>query len=311
MDIKQLLGILGSLFLYIGVFSPIVYIPIVGDQNYFQNGKGDGVILLVISTVSLILTLTRVYKGLWLTGLGSFAVLIFTFVKFQLKMSELTTQMDKDLAGNPFRGLADIAVHSIQLQWGWGILLSGVVLLISAALIKANKNVKNNISAEKNIECKINDIENETFDEDEQIYEEISKEIEFGNKIKSVWVRSVAESNGDDKKAESIYIRLRVEKIRQNNNEKLFEKNKKIKSDNLEIIKHKYKNGEGINDFDDDGDTPLMKAVLNKEYELVKFLLESGANPKIEYMGSSLKSIANKNNCTDIYDVLTKYENKF
>jgi hypothetical protein len=64
------------------------------------------------------------------------ALLAFTFINFQAKLSDATSQMNRDLAGNPFRGLADVAIQSVQLQWGWALLVVGAVLLISAAAIQ-------------------------------------------------------------------------------------------------------------------------------------------------------------------------------
>jgi hypothetical protein len=58
---------------------------------------------------------------------------MYTFVNFQLRMSESKAQMDKELANNPFRGIADVAVQSIQIQWGWAVMVAGAVLLIAAA----------------------------------------------------------------------------------------------------------------------------------------------------------------------------------
>ncbi len=75
---KQLLGLIGSVVLFVGVFAPIVSIPIMGNMNYFQNGKGDGTIVLVLAVISLILVLLKKFKGLWLTGLVSCNGSIFT-----------------------------------------------------------------------------------------------------------------------------------------------------------------------------------------------------------------------------------------
>jgi hypothetical protein len=133
---KQTLGVIGSLVLFVGVFTPIISLPFVGSVNYFQNGKGDGVIILALAIVSLILTLTRRYGGLWFTGLGSLAVMIFTFINFQTRMSEVKAQMETQLSGNPFRGIADIALQSVQIQWGWAVLIVGAGLVIAAAAIK-------------------------------------------------------------------------------------------------------------------------------------------------------------------------------
>ena len=135
-DRRQVLGILGSILLFFGVFAPIISAPIVGNLNYFQNGRGDGVVVLVLAVVSIGLVLAKRYGGLWVTGAGSLAVLLFTFVNFQLRMSQMQEEMELKLAGNPFRGLADVAMKSVQIQWGWAILVIGAVLLIAAAALR-------------------------------------------------------------------------------------------------------------------------------------------------------------------------------
>jgi hypothetical protein len=135
-NIKLLLGIIGSIVLFIGVFTPIVSVPIMGNMNYFQNGKGDGTIVLVLAVISLVLVLAKKYKGLWFTGTGSLGVMLFTFINFQSKMSQAKADMESQLAGNPFRGLADMAMQSVQLQWGWALLIVGAALVIASAAMK-------------------------------------------------------------------------------------------------------------------------------------------------------------------------------
>jgi len=133
---KQLLGLIGSAILFVGVFTPIISIPIMGNMNYFQNGKGDGTFVLVLAVISLILVLLKKFKGLWFTGLGSIAIMTFTFINFQMALVNTRTQMETELKGNPFRGIADMAMQSVQIQWGWALLIIGVVLLIASAAIK-------------------------------------------------------------------------------------------------------------------------------------------------------------------------------
>jgi hypothetical protein len=136
MSNRRLLGILGSAILFIGVFMPIVKLPVVGEMNYFHNGRGDGVIILALAVTSLVFVLIRWYRQLWITSLGSAAVLAFTFFNFQSKMSQATRQMETELKDNPFRGLADLAVQSVQLQWGWAVLVIGIAFLIVVAAMK-------------------------------------------------------------------------------------------------------------------------------------------------------------------------------
>jgi hypothetical protein len=133
---RQLLGIVGSVLLFGGGFCPIVKLPVLGDLNYFANGRGDGVIVLVLAIMSLGLVLLKWYRELWITSLGAAAVLAFTFFTLQSKLNQMATQLETDLKDNPFRGLAGLAMQSVQLQWGWAVLVIGVGLLIGAAAMR-------------------------------------------------------------------------------------------------------------------------------------------------------------------------------
>ncbi len=136
MNRKQLFGLIGSIVLFVGVFAPVVSVPIVGNMNYFQNGKGDGTIILIFAAISFVLALIKKYKGLRFTGLGSIGIMLFTFINFHYRMSQVKAQMEAELRGNPFRGLADMTLQSVQLQWGWALLIVGAVLIIASAAMK-------------------------------------------------------------------------------------------------------------------------------------------------------------------------------
>jgi len=136
MDKRRMFAIIGCFVLFVGVFAPLISVPIIGSMNYFQNGRGDGTIVMALAVVSLLAALGRKYRWLWFTGLGSLGMLAFTFFNFQYRMSSMKTDMAKDLEGNPFRGLAELAVQSIQMQWGWAVLFAGALMLLIAAGMK-------------------------------------------------------------------------------------------------------------------------------------------------------------------------------
>jgi hypothetical protein len=132
MSKKQITGLIGAALLFAGVFLPSVSMPFVDSMNYFQNGKADGAIIIILAVISVILVLTKKYKGLYFIGLGSLGVMLFTFFNFHVK------QMEREVDGNLFSGLADAKVQTIQLQWGWVILIAGAALIIFAAAMKEN-----------------------------------------------------------------------------------------------------------------------------------------------------------------------------
>jgi hypothetical protein len=123
----QLLGIIGSIVLLIGVFMPVVSTSTGGSLNYFQNGKGDGTLVLIVAVISFFLVLIKGYQWLWLTGLGGLGDMLFTFVDVHRRMSQAKTH----LADNRFQG----AIEHVQLQWGWAVLVVGAGLLIAVAVL--------------------------------------------------------------------------------------------------------------------------------------------------------------------------------
>lgn len=129
---QRSLGLIGAAVLFVGVFMPILSVPIVGSVNYFQNGRGDGTIILVLALLALLLTATRSFRLLWIPGVLSLALLAFTFINIQAKLNDARDSMTRELADNPFRGLAEAMAGSVQLQWGWAVLVVGAVILIAA-----------------------------------------------------------------------------------------------------------------------------------------------------------------------------------
>ena len=134
--LPSLLGLVGSLILFFGVFTPIISLPVVGSLNYFHNGRGDGVIILVIAIFSVVLTLTKRYIFLFITGGGSLAILAFLFISFYYHMSQMQSQMKRVLGNNPFAPSGETMVNAVQVEWGWAILIIGATLLIAAAWLK-------------------------------------------------------------------------------------------------------------------------------------------------------------------------------
>jgi len=133
MSRKLVLGLVGSAVLFVGVFAPIVSVPLMGSANYFQNGKGDGAIIMGLAVVSALLIAAGKYAFLWLAGLASLGVTAFTFVHFQQMLAQSRAEMQLELADNPFAGLGESMLDSVQLQWGWAILVIGALLVIASA----------------------------------------------------------------------------------------------------------------------------------------------------------------------------------
>jgi type II secretory pathway pseudopilin PulG len=136
LDLAQAMGFLGVALLLFGVFSPMVSLPIVGSLTYFRNGHIEAIALLGMSIASIICLSRNLYEWLYGPGLGALVLVGTTFYYYQNTLSNLKSNLERELSGNPFLGLADATMASIQLQWGWAFLFLGTVLIVSAAQLK-------------------------------------------------------------------------------------------------------------------------------------------------------------------------------
>jgi hypothetical protein len=132
---KLVLGLVGSVVLFLGTFAPIVSLPIVGSMNYVQNGNGDGIFIIAFAVISLVIVLRRRYEGLWFTGACSLGVLSFTFMHFNALVANATSSLNTTLADNPFKGIGTAMMQTVQIQWGFAVLVVAALLLIAAAAI--------------------------------------------------------------------------------------------------------------------------------------------------------------------------------
>jgi len=133
-----LIGTIGTISLTIGSFCPIVSVPIIGNMNLFKNGDGNGVVLLVLAALSLVFLIIDRVKWLFYTGLGSAVVLVYVYYSFRKEMDNAAASLEREMVGNPFKGIADAAFDAVQLQWGWGVLIVGIALLVAASFISEN-----------------------------------------------------------------------------------------------------------------------------------------------------------------------------
>ncbi|KTD64257.1 hypothetical protein [Legionella spiritensis] len=130
MEKKQLLGIIGSVTLFLGVFFPVI-----GSYTAFNQGKGFGVILIILAINSMILSWAKRYKGLYITSLSSLVLILCMFVYFSTVLNRVRQQLEADLADNPFRSIADYMLQSFKPEFGWIIIITGsLIIFISAAL---------------------------------------------------------------------------------------------------------------------------------------------------------------------------------
>jgi len=121
MQRRQTLGVLGAFCLAVGAFAPVVSVAAVREITYFRSGNG---VMLAIALVSLAIALRN--HCAWLLPAGLTA----------LAMAITTVRTARSLVIAPATTPDAVAGPGIQLDWGLGVLLLGVLLLLVSAFMK-------------------------------------------------------------------------------------------------------------------------------------------------------------------------------
>jgi len=130
---QQLIGLTGGAVLLLGIFLPIVSMPIVGSVSIFSSGRIDGYVLLGLAIIGLILSFTNNLKPLRLVGGVSLLIVVIDFIYLLYKLKSIKGDVSEKLQGNPFGGMAEAMMSTVQIQYGWVFLFIGGALLIYAA----------------------------------------------------------------------------------------------------------------------------------------------------------------------------------
>lgn len=148
MSKKVLLIISGSLLMVLGAFLPLVSLPIVGSVNYFNNGQGDGVFIVLLAVITAALAFTKVAKFAWIPAALAGALIVFTVVNLVSRISSAQSELSNSLAGNPFAGLAEGLMGSVQIQFGWVVMLVGVGLSTFGSFFNEKPKMSGEVTSE-------------------------------------------------------------------------------------------------------------------------------------------------------------------
>ncbi|AYO54201.1 hypothetical protein [Acinetobacter wuhouensis] len=149
---QQLIAFFGAILLLIGAFLPVLSVPIVGSISLFNNGKSDGLIIVVLAGIAIVLAIINQIKAIRFVAMVSLIVVLFDLYKVYSKISDAKREMSEKLAGNPFGGMANAMMDTIQLQYGWVVLILGCLILLFGSFFKivnsdeARKQVRGAIS---------------------------------------------------------------------------------------------------------------------------------------------------------------------
>lgn len=150
---SKTMGFVGAGLLIVGLFLPIATLPFLGDVTLMSNGFNIVAIgLLILGLLSGVMVWAERREALIWSGAAALLTIIYMFGRIQWAMTRMGSDMAEGLEGNPFAGLAQTAMASVGLQWGWLILAAGPVLLVYVAVQERQVEGSPLFSASDNVE---------------------------------------------------------------------------------------------------------------------------------------------------------------
>ena len=137
----------GSALVSLGVFLPIVQMPIVGTLTYFAGGKGIGVYVLLMAGVTAGLVVCGFRFVAPYVGIG-LSILILTTL---LRMYGIVAgaQVDYLQFSNGAAGkIARIAAENTHLGWGWLPLVGGAALIVWGGFVAPVRSLYPNVTTD-------------------------------------------------------------------------------------------------------------------------------------------------------------------
>lgn len=126
---------LGAGLLALGLFVPIVQLPMVGVVSVFAGGTSPiPYLLLAIAGLAAFMAFKEQSRDAFLPGISAGVVVVALFINLQIRLAGMRSQFEESIADNPFaQGMAGM-MDNVSLQWGWLLLIAGVGTIIYGAV---------------------------------------------------------------------------------------------------------------------------------------------------------------------------------
>ena len=138
MSTKQKVGLLGAIVLAVGVFLPYQSGTADGTVSYWSAGGGGGTAVLGFALLSAFLVFVNRSVALWYSGLATLVLLVYGFVEHQFAREDSLNAVQAHASGVKLADIGEYAAAApplVELQWGFGVLCAGVILVLAGAIV--------------------------------------------------------------------------------------------------------------------------------------------------------------------------------
>jgi hypothetical protein len=143
-QVWQTVSLVGAVAVGVGVFLPLIRAPIVGSLTYFGNGFGEGVLLLLLMGLAIVFIVMDRPRLVFIPGGLSAVLLVWFLLKFNAIVADLRRGIPFDDLGpfeefadelDGFQQFAEALAASVGLEWGFGVLALGTLVLLIGAYV--------------------------------------------------------------------------------------------------------------------------------------------------------------------------------
>jgi hypothetical protein len=129
---SRTLGFAGVVLLAVGVFLPIVELGGVQSMDYFQKGKGDGLLVLGCAGLAAVLLFAGAAHRLWIPSLAALGLCAHTWFRLKSEIDGMRRQLGP--LAEMFDGMLGGSGGLLSMGWGWWVLFAGGILLFLSFL---------------------------------------------------------------------------------------------------------------------------------------------------------------------------------
>jgi len=140
-DLPEILALVGSLLLFLGLFTPVVSEPLAGGMNFLKVGW-PAYLIICFAAACMAAVFMRTPNILW--GIGGMVCidLLGCLIGYFVELDKMKSDVGTKLGTSGIKQLDELGqslgnayIESVQLQWGCFILGLGAFLILTAAFL--------------------------------------------------------------------------------------------------------------------------------------------------------------------------------
>jgi hypothetical protein len=132
--LRQAVALLGSVLLIVGVFVPILGVPIFHDKSMMTLRPYVGLTILGLAVLTVLIVLIRKLRWLYVPGVIAVALVAYTPLAMQAQKDSIQSDIKSHVASMP-GGLAGRFVGATSLKYGWTLMMLGAGLVLAVPLL--------------------------------------------------------------------------------------------------------------------------------------------------------------------------------